>query len=1042
MAGRSRVAAQIDRKAMTPERWQKITDVFHASLEGDAAGRDPFLDRACAGDRELRAEVEAMLKAHEGASNAMAVLDQSCAGDDTLRREIEAFLPFPETTAHVASTPLRTNEALSQYRVLEQAGAGGMSVVYKALDIKLDRHVALKFLPEKFAADRGALERFQREARAVAALDHPNICTIHSIAEDSGRPFIVMQWVDGQTLRQRIGKKPLPLDEVVDLGIQIADALEKVHAQGVIHRDIKPANLMVTPEGQAKILDFGIAKVRETERRANHLEAPADTGTGMVVGTAGYMSPEQVLGQTLDSRSDLFSLGVVLYEMATGVEPFTGDTPGAISDQILHRTPPAPSTLNEKVSPGLDRVIVKALEKTPEQRYQHASELSSDLADLGLRKRPIGSVDVSRSWRHRRWLLAAAALLVGVAGAVWWGMQGSALNFEPLDTVMLGNIHDSTGEEVLNGTIGRALRIALEQSRYVDVLPEARVSQALVARQKPAGAIASEDIAREICHGEGAKILIGASLAGAGGGYELGMRLVDCDTGRTVRTLREPVASRAQILAGVDRIARNLRLELGEPSRSLAVSQPKPDHATTSSLEAFKFFIDGNALIAKRNYVDARVLLKRAVEIDPEFAQAYASLGLTYAPSRNVVDDSRQAEHYFQEALKRLDRVTERERLEIQASYHGAIGDEQKAASYCRLLVDAYPKVSRYRYNLASALRSLRLFAAAIREYEAFLRLEPNSPDTLINIAVSYSELEQLDQAAAYYEKAFAISPGFETDLIQNHQYGWLQVVRGEEDRARAFFNKMLGKSRVARARGHRSLGILALYHGRFAEARQHLEEASRFNDVSGVFDSAGRDLLYLGDALVLVGRTQEGVQQLDRARALFEKGSSERGAMSTLSNAYARAGQTSRAAKVLALLKMRARPGNFTDATLVFLSEGELALAQHATEESVEKLRRARAAVDATATQLALAEGLMRTGHKEEAIALYESVVAKRAPTYNGQVRWVLAHRDLGRLYDASGQTDKARSMYQKMLDLWADADPGLQPLEDVRRAIKRLGK
>ena len=253
----------------------------------------------------------------------------------------------------------------------------------------------------------------------------------------------------------------------------------------------------------------------------------------------------------------------------------------------------------------------------------------------------------------------------------------------------------------------------------------------------------------------------------------------------------------------------------------------------------------------------------------------------------------------------------------------------------------------------------------------------------------------------------------------------------------------MLGKGGALKARGHRSLGILALYHGRFAEARQHLEDASRFNDVNGVFDSAGRDLLYLGDALVLVGRTQEGVQQLDRAMALFEKGSSERGAMATLANAYARAGQVSRAAKVLALLKTKARPGNFTDSTLVLYSEGELALARHATEESVEKLRRARTAVEATATELSLADGPERVRVTEKKRLSCTKVLSRsRLLQETTRSDGYSLIRDLGRLYDASGQTDKARSMYEKMLDLWADADPGLQPLEDVRRAIKRLGK
>jgi tetratricopeptide (TPR) repeat protein len=869
---------------------------------------------------------------------------------------------------------------LSQYRILGKAGAGGMGVVYKALDVKLNRHVALKFLPLELAADPVALERFQREARAIAALDHPNICMIHSIADEGRHPFIVMQWLEGETLKQRIERQPLAAGEVLRIAIQVTDALDKVHAQGIIHRDIKPANIIITTDGQAKILDFGIAKL-----------TPAVTNPGLIVGTLGYMSPEQIQGRELDSRSDLYSWGVVLSEV---------------------------SSFSSAVPPALDRIIKKALQKEPQHRYQSAAEMRADLVSL------VDAGNSRKSLLSTKRLLAAAALLLALTGLIWWRQTWARLDFAPSDAIVIGVIRDNTGDSTLDGTIANALRIALEQSKYFDVLP---------------ALLTNESVSSEVCRSAGGKILIDGSIAGANGRYELALGLTDCTTGRTVRRLEQTVDSRAQILPAVDDVARNIRLQLGEPQALVTESRLRLDQATTSSLEALKFYVDGNALFAKGNPAEAVVLLKRAVELDPEFARAYASLGYIYA-ARDAIVDSREGDRYFQEALKRLDRVSERERLEIRGLYHASIGDEEAALSHYRVLVNLYPKANRYRGNLASSLRRLDRMEEALREYEQLHRLDPKSASVLINIAVCHIDLKQYDQAIADYQKAFALAPERETNLIQNHQYGWLHVMTGRDEEARTVFNKMLNKGAFEKARGQRSLGILALYRGRFSEAKRYLEEASRLHELEGGFNSAVRDLLYLAEALLLVGQKQEGLRQLDRAMALAEKSSFESFVLSWLSTTNSRAGRIAHAQKQIALIKKRPTQGAAADKAYLLHAEAELALAKHPNEEAVEMLRRARSAGDFVFSQLSLATGLARTGETAEAVQLYESILANPAPSGDSQVAWVLAHGHLGRLYEAIGQKDKARAVYEKMLEHWSGADPDLLPVKEVRRRLDRL--
>jgi len=719
---------------------------------------------------------------------------------------------------------------VGHYRILDRVGGGGMGVVYRAEDVRLGRQVALKFLPPELAANAEALERFRREARVASSLNHPHICTIHDVGEHEGQHFIVMELLDGRTLKEEIASGAMAFERVLDVGLDIADALDAAHTSGIVHRDIKPANIFVTRRGDVKVLDFGLAKLAA---RGGH--GTTDSGAltraiddrvttlGTTLGTVAYMSPEQARGTEIDGRSDLFSFGVVLYEMATGTLPFPGKTPVAVFEELLTRTPPAPSTLRPGLPAEFEHIVAKALEKDRDVRYQTAADLRGDLKRLKRSSESTAAVAapvlppprVAASPRRMGWRVfagVAALVVAAIAGIFLYSNVNRTRAFSERDTVVLADVANSTGEPVFDDTLKEALDVQLRQSPFLSVLPEQRLQGTLrLMGRKPDEKI-TPAVARDICERTGSKAMIAGGISQLGQSYVITLDASNCRTGDTIEKRQVQASGKDDVLKALGIAAGQLRRGLGESLASIEKYDAPVRDATTGSLDALKAYSQGMTTRRRQGDTASLPFFRKALELDPDFALAHARLSTVLGN----IGEAKASRDHITKAYALKDRVSEPERLYIEARYFQTVeGAPNKTIERYQFWIQTYPKDFVPHSNLAGLYSNRNEYDKAIEEYRTAISLAPDEPLPIGNLAGIYQNQNKLDEARRLLEDAIARgvdSTGIRQDL---YTLAFLRNDEAEMARQADAIRRFPDAIRLVQTQV-----TLAAYQGRLKEAR------------------------------------------------------------------------------------------------------------------------------------------------------------------------------------------------------------------------------
>jgi serine/threonine protein kinase/Tfp pilus assembly protein PilF len=968
-------------------------------------------------------------------------------------------------------------KTISHYKILEKLGEGGMGVVYKAQDTKLDRIVALKFLPQHLTSDPVEKERFVHEAKAASALNHPNITTIYEIDEFEGQMFIVMEYCEGKTLKQIIEKETLSVRKVLDIGIQICEGLTIAHEKGIVHRDIKSENIMLTPRGQVKIMDFGLAKLKGATKL---------TKTRSTLGTAAYMSPEQAQGEEVDQRSDIFSFGVVLYELLTSQLPFKGEHHAAIIYSIINEEPQPVARFNNQVSAKLDDIVFKALAKDREERYQHIDEL---LADLRRERKSLEYLKTTQIPKEamipkpkRKFLpFIIPASIVFIIALLFLVLKPFKFEIVPekraaaeentLAIMYFENLVDREDKERLGEIVTNLLITGLSESQYLNVVSSQRLYDILKLLGKEGVKVIYKNDASQVATKAGAKWMLLGSILQVEPQVVLTSQLVEVESGRVLSSERITGEPGEKIFSMVDKLTVEVKKDLSLPAPAQKEEIPKVADVTTHSPEAYRFYLEGVDYFYKIYYTEAENSFRKALEYDSTFAMAYYWLAL--------IKTGEEQKALTAKAVQYSDKVSQKEKYYIKCLEAGISGNQAQEIKALEKIIERYPEekealfmlaaiyqlqlrkyeqavdclnkaiaidpLYKIAYNLlAYAYNDMGDFEKSIWAINQYISLAPDEANPYDSRADLYAYNGKLDQAIESYKKALEKKPDFYASLAK---LGYMYLFKKEYTRADSCFKALSSSNeKLYRSLGRVLLALIPLYRGKFEDALRLLDDgiaADRMEQAEGVGNATKhffKAQIYeeKKNMDLALKEAEMGIEILKKATP-----SDPANMRDYYTNLLAKSGKIAEAEKVALALKKDIEEKNKTLMYSYWLALGAIELAKGDTNTAVTYLEKAdkEASSPLFHVRVFLGQAYLESGKIGEAVAELEKALSRYDEIRMGlPTLAVKAYYLLGLAYEKSGWTDKAIEKYEEFLDIWKDADPGIPEVKDTKERLRRL--